>query len=1181
MEESSQYSSRGPSPGRTLSADTSNAKRHMACEQCRKRKLKCSGTKPVCASCSRNDRECLYLASFKKSGPKPGHLKNLEKRLEQMETLLVANGINVKNSAVDGTIKTSSSSSIRENSETNPPITGSQLGIDFLDTDDDVHTRDAIRFSILSKHTDSKKSYHNREHVEKALFIPGGSVDLFARINYQTGEIFNGDTDELRNNSQVVPVNVDEAYPSDHISDELINIYFTRIHPMYCLLNKARFYTSLAGGLRTRPRPYLFYAVLLISASVTEKYSALEHEFYTRCVKYIDRAEQNGFGEEVLNLQYIQALVLLCLYEHRAGSFARAWIYTGKVGRAIHMNNIHEIDAPLGARFTGLFSSPKFDPRAKNTAELDEARRVFWIMYILDHYGSVATGWPVTIKDNEVATMVPLDDFRTASNYHTDAPHDLVSLQDLIQNPEKHLRGMRSSTAMSVLLVNTLTRAFNLMTELPQRDDFSRTGYWWTKHNNIKSFIDRLAKVVPAYDMGSPQINSVICQHILIHMCYLSLYRAAFVRLKTLGGPYKPEPFEELCFKATAELTMSLRFSTNLYDVIEHPGPLYCIYTAARSFLTIIEDRTSPGHPIVSDEQLPADDVHRTNSRISILRCKNYLDFLLTVFNIVRPRMFLAECFYDKIYNDLLHAHVGRTAANGFDDLSEEQHDDEELPPEIARGECEFGPVRGQMMFSKRMKKTKHKVVPILEDGSDNEAIMEGEDSDKQQAMKSFWGAVKKLWKTHEETQAELSSSDTPASESSSVGNSTAFSSVSTSTTPSTSPNPTTLLNKPTANHNGSSIGATPLAQAQESISIPTQGDTEKFPATVGTSAAAPSVAAPPGNDSQSNSLATTTEKIKAGLPSKKANKQVESFMRHTFGLEHRSFLKNSTYSNVRAKIGAPSSVPDASDGSDSPSQTRALFTNNIPFHTPPADSPVMESPLAFNTPPISQSQPATAFPSTSVTALDTTYSFTNMNTDDITVLPSLLSSYLTTNQNIPPPHPPAQPTSRQQVMTTAQQSTMSSTVSSDPFEPAAGFSFQQKYPDYLEWSSEMNFDLVIQEIMGNSGSSGSSSSASGNSSSSQPLTAQPQSVPVPNIHPNPPLSSVFLGQSSSNPPTAVPVVPAVPIVPIMPTGAMVPGDLQPLSVRQPSLQSEFYAGIRGEPPHDRSESNGPRSSSS
>jgi hypothetical protein len=55
--------------------------RRIACIVCRKRKLKCDGTKPTCSTCTRLGHICTYYEAQREPGGKRGHTKALEERL--------------------------------------------------------------------------------------------------------------------------------------------------------------------------------------------------------------------------------------------------------------------------------------------------------------------------------------------------------------------------------------------------------------------------------------------------------------------------------------------------------------------------------------------------------------------------------------------------------------------------------------------------------------------------------------------------------------------------------------------------------------------------------------------------------------------------------------------------------------------------------------------------------------------------------------------------------------------------------------------------------------------------------------------------------------------------------------------------------------------------------------------
>lgn len=67
--------------------------KRIACVICRKRKLKCDGGRPKCATCARLGHNCAYDEVRRKSGPKRGYVKELEARLGTESQWLMSESI--------------------------------------------------------------------------------------------------------------------------------------------------------------------------------------------------------------------------------------------------------------------------------------------------------------------------------------------------------------------------------------------------------------------------------------------------------------------------------------------------------------------------------------------------------------------------------------------------------------------------------------------------------------------------------------------------------------------------------------------------------------------------------------------------------------------------------------------------------------------------------------------------------------------------------------------------------------------------------------------------------------------------------------------------------------------------------------------------------------------------------
>ncbi|RKP14218.1 hypothetical protein BJ684DRAFT_3294, partial [Piptocephalis cylindrospora] len=54
---------------------------NLACESCRRRKVRCDSVRPSCTGCLDHGLACVYPTESKKRGPRQGYLGRLEARL--------------------------------------------------------------------------------------------------------------------------------------------------------------------------------------------------------------------------------------------------------------------------------------------------------------------------------------------------------------------------------------------------------------------------------------------------------------------------------------------------------------------------------------------------------------------------------------------------------------------------------------------------------------------------------------------------------------------------------------------------------------------------------------------------------------------------------------------------------------------------------------------------------------------------------------------------------------------------------------------------------------------------------------------------------------------------------------------------------------------------------------------
>lgn len=93
-----------------------------------------------------------------------------------------------------------------------------------------------------------------------------------------------------------------------------------------------------------------------------------------------------------------QAWTLISHYEIKNALFERAWLSLGNAARLAQMLPLHRLDEAPSQLKTRI--QPPTD-----WTELEERRRLFWVIFCLDRYAGISTGWPMIFREEEVKKL--------------------------------------------------------------------------------------------------------------------------------------------------------------------------------------------------------------------------------------------------------------------------------------------------------------------------------------------------------------------------------------------------------------------------------------------------------------------------------------------------------------------------------------------------------------------------------------------------------------------------------------------------------------------------------------------------------------------------------------------------------------------------------------------------------
>ena len=499
--------------------------KRIACVLCRKRKLKCDGNKPSCGTCTRLQHDCSYDEVRRKSGPKRGYVKALEARLAQVETLLNKNDDGPNNGAQKGN---------------SPPLAHAQ-------TQAQSQSRSQAQVPV----SDGMQDFGNM----MSQFQPAtefGNSDMMGAPGALRSDL-NGTGDEFP--WEMIGLGLDEPLPTQEVVDELNNAFFDKIYPSLPMMHRPRYHAAMNLAPHMRPPVCLRYAMWANAASVTDKYENLQEHFYQRARKYIQQDEMKGHGESMITIAHCQTWVLLSTYEFKLMYFPRAWMSAGRACRMSQMMGLHRLDG------NGLDVKQCLPP-PKDWAEREERRRTFWSCFCVDRYSSIGTGWPMTLEEKDILTVLPAPDDAYELNR---PPLSTMTLGEALQpSGPPNLMPFPGVILMACLFGRNLT---HLHRPSPDDADDDINGDFWKRHREMDNILLNTALALPEHMRLPSGLNdpNVVFMNMNVHTSTICLHQAAIFKADKNRLPSRISAESKVrCITAAAEIASIMRQISHL-----------------------------------------------------------------------------------------------------------------------------------------------------------------------------------------------------------------------------------------------------------------------------------------------------------------------------------------------------------------------------------------------------------------------------------------------------------------------------------------------------------------------------------------------------------------------------------------------------------------------------------------
>ncbi|WVW78287.1 hypothetical protein I302_100241 [Kwoniella bestiolae CBS 10118] len=180
-----------------------------------------------------------------------------------------------------------------------------------------------------------------------------------------------------------------------------------------------RFWYRMTFHDRRRPSLALLNAMYLWATRMTASPNLvpMEAHFFAEACRHLDSAGPNS--DRLIDA--VKAAMLLCAYSYTNGRHHEGWLIAGLAVRLVTSTGIHQIPSltfrPTQADNPFLRNRVHLLPPPEDAVELAERVHAFWCVYSIEKCGAFATGFPSSLRDDDIATPFgrPLDEIASQS----------------------------------------------------------------------------------------------------------------------------------------------------------------------------------------------------------------------------------------------------------------------------------------------------------------------------------------------------------------------------------------------------------------------------------------------------------------------------------------------------------------------------------------------------------------------------------------------------------------------------------------------------------------------------------------------------------------------------------------------------------------------------------------------
>ncbi|KAH7412217.1 putative Zn(II)2Cys6 transcription factor [Phaeosphaeria sp. MPI-PUGE-AT-0046c] len=398
-----------------MSAQPRRQQSGIACEECRRKRIRCDRGRPQCLACATSGVSCVVRDNCPPRGPKKGYLQTLQKRIEDLQNRLehqseptgshaelrITSPAEEETDIYNAEEKEKDSivviHEIQQTPDTTPMVTGQWQG------------------SMASDMIMEPGPWEFMDHAFENLPFTGLE-------SYQSPL-------QMKINSDLI------ITPMMH--NDLDQLFFDRAYMFAPILQAHRYRSWSQQPSKSKQQICLQHAMWTLASSLSSQFQIAVRQLYDETRQLLHTLEHDDPYHQI-SLEQTQAWLLLALYELTNEDYHRGMISVGRALRFSQMMRLYDVDAPQGLPTA---QSPGQDAGQYGLVEqatddwigVETKRRTFWLAYIIERFTSMVDGLHLFFNEQMIRTRLPASEADFASGRGADMPFlaDMISVIDL------------------------------------------------------------------------------------------------------------------------------------------------------------------------------------------------------------------------------------------------------------------------------------------------------------------------------------------------------------------------------------------------------------------------------------------------------------------------------------------------------------------------------------------------------------------------------------------------------------------------------------------------------------------------------------------------------------------------------------------------------------------------------